>query len=239
MKEPNREKKVMKKKKGEKRPHKQILNLSPNVSVRHCVTRYDIPWTWDSIENLCAAANCSPSKQTRAQSNSPSGISRFDLAKQVSSQNISPRPSFNSSSIIVQLWTLKYTCQSCYVIGKLRALELRVVQTSFLCPVRSSICLERANAAEIKYFCKIYPGRAVRQRLTPILAGENWKPVIVLMQEKPCRATTVDFDVGGCGVPPPAVLAVRPNLSHRPVCLRCASNVLVNDVHLFLNCFQE
>ena len=59
------------------------------------------------------------------------------------------------------------------------------------------------------------------------------------MQEKPCRATTVDFDVGGCGAPPPAVVAVRPNLSHRPVCLRCASNVLVNDVHLFLNCFQE
>ena len=95
----------MKKKKGEKRPHKQILNLSPNVSVRHCVTRYDIPWTWDSIENLCAAANCSPSKQTRAQSNSPSGISRFDLVKQVSSQNFSPQPSFNSSSIIAQLNT--------------------------------------------------------------------------------------------------------------------------------------
>ena len=99
----------MKKKRGEKRPHKQILNLSPNVSVRHCVTRYDIPWSWDSIENLCAAANCSPSKQTRAQSNSPSGISRFDLVKQVSSQNFSPQPSFNSSSIIVQLNTFHVT----------------------------------------------------------------------------------------------------------------------------------
>ena len=167
MKEPNREKKAMKKKKGEKRPHKQILNLSPNVSVRHCVTRYDIPWTWDSIENLCAAANCSPSKQTRAHSNSPSGIWRFKLVKQVSSQNFSPQPSFNSSSIIAQLntfhvpffskselWNIPVN-QSCYVIGKLRALELRVVQTSFLCPVQSSICLERANAAEIKYFCNI------------------------------------------------------------------------------------
>ena len=95
----------MKKKKGERRPDKQILNLSPNVSVRHCVTRYDIPWTWDSIENLCAAANCSPSNQTRAQSSSPSGISRFDLVKQVNSQTFSPQPSFNSSSIIVQLNT--------------------------------------------------------------------------------------------------------------------------------------
>ena len=85
------------------------------------------------------------------------------------------------------------------MIGKLRALELRVVQTSFLCPVQSSICLERANAAEI--FLQ-YPGRAVWQRLTPMLPGENWKPVIVLMQEKPCRATTVDFVVGGCGLRP-------------------------------------
>lgn len=69
------------------------------------------------------------------------------------------------SPFLFKIWTLKYTCQSCYVIGKLRALELRVVQTSFLCPVQSSICLERANAAEIKYFCKIYPGSAVRKKV--------------------------------------------------------------------------
>ena len=47
------------------------------------------------------------------------------------------------------------------------------------------------------------------------------------------------FRRGRVWAPPPAVLAVRPNLSLRPVCLRCASYVLVNDFHLFLNWFQE
>ena len=172
----------MKKKKGERRPDKQILNLSPNVSVRHCVTRYDIPWTWDSIENLCAAANCSPSKQTRAQSNSPSGISRFDLVKQVSSKTFSPKPSFNSSSIILQLNTFHVPFfqnlnSEIYLSKLLRDRETARSRTAcsaniipLSCPIidlpgKSKCCRNRIFLQ--------YPGRAVQQRLTPILAGEN------------------------------------------------------------------